>query len=165
MITEVFRSLYDYSAWANLRILDTAAGISEEQFLEEVGPSYGSLRNTFVHTMGGQWIWLERWKGSSPSTMMDRVDFPDLDSIRTRWDEIESDTHQYLSRMQQDQLEEVLSYTTTEGKPGAFPLWQLIVHQANHQTQHRSEAAVMLTNFGHSPGNMDLMVYLSEMKG
>ena len=45
MITGVIRSLYDYRAWANQLILDTAAGLSEDQLLQKVGPSYGSLHN------------------------------------------------------------------------------------------------------------------------
>jgi len=164
MITEIIRALYDYSAWANQRILDTAAKLSEAQFLEKVGPSFGSLRNTFVHTMSGQWIWLERWQGTSPPAMMNGADFPDLTSIRTRWQEIEHDTRQYFDHLEPHQLDDIISYTTTEGTPIALPLWQLILQQANHQTQHRSEAAVMLTNFGHSPGDLDLVVYFSEMK-
>ena len=165
MITEVVRSLYDYSAWANQRILETAGNLSEDQFLEKVGPSQGSLRNTFVHTMSGQWIWLERWQGISSPATMNGADFPDLASIRNCWKEIESDTRQYLDRLEPDQLAKVISYTKTEGNPRAHPLWQLVRHQANHQTQHRSEAAVMLTNLGHSPGDIDIMVYLSAMKG
>ncbi len=96
MITEVIRSLYDHSAWANQRIFNATAELTEEQFLEEVGPSYGSLRNTFVHTMSAQWIWLERWKGTSPPAMMDRADYHDLSSILTRWEEIEIDTRQEI---------------------------------------------------------------------
>ena len=164
MIVDVIRSLYDYSAWANQRVLDTAAELSEDQFLEDVGPSHGSLRNTFVHTMSGQWIWLERWQGTSPPALMNKDDFPDLSSTRTRWEEIEKDTRQYLERLEADHLENVISYTTTGGTPGAYPLWQLIVQQVNHQTQHRSEAAVMLTNFGHSPGDLDFVVYLPELE-
>ncbi len=62
MITELIRSLYDYGACANRRILETDGNLSEDRFLEKVGPSHGSLRNTFVHTLSGQWIWLERWQ-------------------------------------------------------------------------------------------------------
>ena len=164
MITEVIRSLYAHSAWANQRIFNVTAELSEDQFLEVVGPSYGSLRNTFVHTMSAQWIWLERWQGASPQAMMDREDFPDLTSILTRWEEIENDTRQYLKGLDADQLDKMLSYTTTGGNTGAYALWQLIVQQVNHQTQHRSEAAVMLTNFGQSPGDLDLVVYFSELK-
>ncbi len=164
MITEVIRTLYGYSTWANQRVLEKTAELSEGQFLGDAGPSHGSLRNTFVHTMSAQWIWLERWQGTSPPAMMNEEDLPDLISIRTRWEEIENDTRQYLDRLEPDQLDNVISYTTTGGTPGAYPLWHLIVQQVNHQTQHRSEAAVMLTNFGHSPGDLDFVLYLPELK-
>jgi uncharacterized damage-inducible protein DinB len=36
-----------------------------------------------------------------------------------------------------------------------------MLHQANHATQHRSEVAAMLTQFGQSPGWLDLIFYLS----
>jgi len=164
MIIEVIRTLYGYSAWANQRVLEKTAELSEHQFLEDAGPNHGSLRYTFVHTMSGQWIWLERWQGTSPPAMMNDEDFPDLSSVRARWAEIENDTSRYLDRLEPDQLDNVISYTTTGGTPGAYPLWHLIVQQVNHQTQHRSEAAVMLTNFGHSPGDLDFVVYLSAIQ-
>ncbi len=47
-----------------------------------------------------------------------------------------------------------------ERESRAYPLWQLMLQQVNHATQHRSEAAVMLTQFGHSPGDLDFIIYL-----
>ncbi|MER3418993.1 MAG: hypothetical protein C4290_00025, partial [Chloroflexota bacterium] len=41
-------------------------------------------------------------------------------------------------------------------------LWQLLLHQANHATQHRSEVAYLLTQMGHSPGDLDLLAYLLQ---
>ena len=164
MIIEVIRTLYGYSTWANQLVLEKAAELSEGQFLETAGPSHGSLRSTFVHTMSAQWIWLERWQGTSPPAMMNEEDFPDLTSIRVRWEEIERDTRRFLDQLEPDQLNNVVSYTTTGGTPGAYPLWHLIVQQVIHQTQHRSEAAVMLTNFGYSPGDLDFVLYLPEQK-
>lgn len=46
-----------------------------------------------------------------------------------------------------------------------FLICSRIVDPANQQRQNRSKAAVVLTDFGHPPGNLDLVVYLSEMKG
>lgn len=163
MILNVLRDLYTYSAWANTRVLDTAERLGPDQFTAEAGPSHGSLRNTLVHQMSGQWIWLERWRGRSPERTLSRKDFPDLASLRARWDQVELDTHSLVADLTEEQLGGVISYTTTEGWERAYPLWQLLVHQANHATQHRSEAAVMLTNFGHSPGDLDYVVYLAEI--
>lgn len=163
MILNILHSLYAYSVWANRRILDTAENVTPEQFVGDAGPSHGSVRNTLVHQMSGQWIWLERWKGRSPERMLNPRDFPDLASVRARWEEIEVEALAFLAEVGEEKLQAVISYTTTEGDKRAYPMWQPIFHQVNHSTAHRSEAAVMLTNFGHSPGDLDYVVYLAEM--
>ena len=47
-----------------------------------------------------------------------------------------------------------------QGERWAYPLWQQMIHQVNHATQHRSEAAVLLTQRGHSPGWLDLLYFV-----
>jgi uncharacterized damage-inducible protein DinB len=42
------------------------------------------------------------------------------------------------------------------------PVWQLLVHVVNHGTQHRSEAAALLTAERLSPGELDLFDYAEE---
>jgi uncharacterized damage-inducible protein DinB len=37
--------------------------------------------------------------------------------------------------------------------------WQGILQCANHGTQHRSEIAAMLTEAGHSPGDLDYSLF------
>lgn len=164
MLTEFIRTLYDYNAWANRRILDTSARLAPEQFLAKVGASFDSVRDTLVHIMAAQWIWLSRWQGASPRALLPPEHFPDLEAIQARWDQIEGDTQAFISGLDDARLTQVIAYTNTRGEPFAHPLWQLMAHQVNHATQHRSEVAVMLTQFSHSPGALDLLVYFDLRK-
>jgi len=160
MLGEEIQTLYSYNAWANARILDTAEQPSHEQFLSTRGASFDSIRDTLVHTMSAQWLWLERWNGRSPTAAIDARDFAELASIRTRWAGIERDTQVFLGGLSEARLASIVEYRNTKGERWAYPLWQQMLHQVNHATQHRSEAAVMLTQLGHSPGDLDLLHFI-----
>ncbi len=164
MATEYIRTLYAYNTWANRRILDTAAQLTPEQFVASVGASFPSVRDTLVHTLSAQWIWLSRWKGTSPRAGLSPNEFPDLAAIHARWEAVDRDLHAFIGALDEDGLARVIQYTSTKGQPWAYPLWQLLLHQVNHATQHRSEVAVMLTQAGHSPGEIDLIRYLDAVK-
>ncbi len=160
MLHDAIRNFYEYNAWANTRILDTAAALTPAQLVAPGGASFDSVRDTLVHTMAAQWLWLERWQGRSPAAMPEAAAFPDLASIRARWDEIERDTHTFVASVDDTRLAIVVEYTNFEGERWAYPLWQQMLHQVNHATQHRSEAAMLLTRLGYSPGWLDLLYFV-----
>jgi uncharacterized damage-inducible protein DinB len=165
MLDAVIRDLYDYNAWANARILDTAAKLTHEQLLAPGGASFDSVRDTLVHTMNAQWLYLERWQARSPRAWPEASTYPDLAAIRARWDAIERDTHAFVVALDDARLAAVVEYTNMQGEPWAYPLWQQMIHQVNHATQHRSETAVLLTQLGHSPGWLDLLYFVDLRNG
>jgi uncharacterized damage-inducible protein DinB len=154
---------YEYHYRANARILSAAADLSEAQFNARVLPNHNSLRGTLVHTLSAEWIWLTRWQGTSPSAGLRADDFPTLDSIRDRWHREEQAVRAFLAAQSDDGLQRNLNYTNLKGTPFARPLWHVMLHVVNHGTQHRSEAAAMLTELGHSPGDMDMTVLMQEL--
>jgi uncharacterized damage-inducible protein DinB len=158
---EGIRDLYAYSAWANARILDTAEQLTPEQFTTS-GDGFDSIRDTLVHTVSAQWLWLERWRENSPPKLWDPAGFADTAELRIRWDEVEVATSQYVATLREPDLALVVSYVNFHGETWAYPLWQQLLHQVNHATQHRSEAALLLTRLGFSPGWLDFLVYVDE---
>ena len=61
MLADAIRTLYGYSAWANARVLDAAAGLSPAQWVAADDGGYGSVRDTLVHIASAEWPYLERW--------------------------------------------------------------------------------------------------------
>ena len=160
MLLEIVRSLYRYNTWANARIVEAAATCAPAQLREPGGASFDSVHDTLVHMLGAQWLYLERWQGRSPRAMPEPAQFAGLAAIRTRWDEIERDTQAFLGRLDDARLGETIAYTNFQGERWAYPLWQQMIHQVNHATQHRSEAAMLLTRLGHSPGWLDYLHFI-----
>lgn len=158
---EPIRTLYAYSAWANARVLDTAERLDPDQFLLADGG--GSIRDTLVHTVAVQWLWLERWRGRSPREFWEPAAFPDLAALRARWDTVEAETAGFVAALAEADLGRDIAYVNFQGETWSYPLWQQLLHQVNHATQHRSEVALLLTRLGHSPGWLDLLFYADEL--
>lgn len=162
MSRDLIRTLYAYNAWANNRVLDVCRGLTQEQLTAGSGFASPplSIRDTLVHICGAQEIWLSRWNGVSPTQILKPQDLQTLGALRDYWEQVETHTQAFVDAIDEDNLSTVIHYTNTRGEPFAYPLAELMAHQVNHATQHRSEVALRLTELGHSPGELDLIRYL-----
>lgn len=154
--------LYKYNQWSTAKILNAASGATEEQFLAPAPFPHGGLRGTLVHALFAEWIWRNRWEGASPTRRFKPEDFPDFDSLRARWLEEEKHLMAFVENLTDEQLNASFNYTSTEGTRHQRVLWQAMAHLVNHGTQHKTEAAAILTGYGRSPGDIDLIWYLVE---
>lgn len=156
-------TLYKYNQWANAKILNAAANVTEEQFLAGASFPHGGLRSTLVHTLFAQWIWRSRWEGNSPTYRLKPEKFPSFASLHARWVAEEALLMAFVEKVTDEQLNQVMEYKNTKGSPKQQVLWKMMAHVVNHGTQHRAEAAALLTDFGCSPGDVDMIYFLDEM--
>jgi uncharacterized damage-inducible protein DinB len=154
--------LYQYNQWANAKILNAAANLTPEQFAAPASFPHGGLRGTLVHALFAEWIWRKRWEGNSPTQRFNPEDFPTVDSLRARWQEEENQLMDFVSSVSEERLNSSFDYKNTSGTPFTQVLWQVMAHVVNHGSQHRSEAAAILTDLGNSPGDLDLISFLIE---
>jgi len=157
-----FQTLYDYHYWANQRILTQVEKVSDADFIKPLSKGYGSLRATLVHMIAAEGVWSTRLLGESPLAMLREADLPTLAAIRARWSEVQVKFRTLIAEMTDAELQRVVEYKNTRGEPFSRPVWQVLAQVANHGTQHRAEAAAMLTDLGFSPGNLDLTIYFDE---
>lgn len=158
-----FRTLYEYNSWANHRTLDSCASLTPEQFTRDLGSSFGSVRDTLVHILGAEWIWLERWHGRVPAGLPVAKDFPDLESVRRRWAEVERDLIDYIASLTPEDLQRTIQFKTLAGVPVSQPLWPCLQHLANHSTYHRGQIATLLRQLGAKPVSTDLIGFYREI--
>jgi len=160
MLVEYFKTLYDYTYWTHAQILEVVEQVNEAQFTEETKDGHGSLRETLVHIVSAEWIWPSRWQGTSPMEKLPEEDRPTLGKLRERWREQQQQMRAVLAALGQEDVHRVVPDTKTRGQSYAAPLWQRMAHLVNHGTQHRSEAAVLLSRLGLSPGDLDGLIFL-----
>ena len=154
--------LYKYNQWTNKKILGATSMVTQEQFLAPASFPHGGLRGTLVHALFAEWIWRNRWEGNSPNYRLKPEDFPTFESLRTRWAEDEKLLMAFVENVTEERLNSKFSYKATDGTPHERILWHAMAHLVNHGTQHKTEAAAMLTDFGQSPGDIDMIFYFIE---
>jgi uncharacterized damage-inducible protein DinB len=165
MLKETILNLYNYNYWASARILEAVGQVTEEEFTRPPSYSPYSLRGILVHLLTAEWIWRTRCQERVyPTALLAEADFPTLEAIKTRWAVEETKMRAYLATLDDETLGQPLSYQTTSGTPQAEKLGEILTHVVLHGMQHRAELALILTNLGHSPGDIDLIVYARTRK-
>lgn len=156
--------IYEYNYWATRRILDASAQVSPEQYIALTAHSFGSLRATLVHMLDTEYGWRMLLQHNTIDNIheLKEESFSNIRSLQTRWEQEEQSTCDYLAELSDEDLTDIIRYTTSEGKKRERVRWHCLLHVVNHGTQHRSEAAAILTGFGHSPGDLDFTVFLNE---
>lgn len=157
-------TLYRYNDWANARVLRQAALLAPEQYTAPAPTPQGSLRGTLVHALAAEVAWRQRWQGDSPTALLSEADLPTFADLRQRWQAEAQALWAFIDSLSDADLRSVVPYQTTKGVPKQNVLWHMLTHVANHGTQHRSEAAMLLTGYGYSPGDLDFIVFLREQE-
>jgi uncharacterized damage-inducible protein DinB len=160
MNLEDLRLLVDYHYWARDRVLDAAAELAPDQFTRDMGSSFRSVRDTLAHFYSAEWAWCERWNGQSPKAHVSPESFPDVETLRVTWRELESSVRAVLERMGERDLGRVIEYTMFNGDARASVFWQMLQHVVNHASYHRGQVTTMLRQLGAAPPeSMDLITF------
>jgi uncharacterized damage-inducible protein DinB len=152
------QALFDYNTWANERLLTVAAMLSAAAFVAPTRFPRPSLRDNFLHILNALRFHLSQWEGLPQRPDLLASDFLDLASLTRQWEHDEAELRAFLATLTDADLDQPRTITFAyDGTSVTAPLWLLMAHVVNHGTQHRSDIAQMLTEFGHSPGDLDLI--------
>jgi uncharacterized damage-inducible protein DinB len=169
MTREDIQLLSEYDRWANNRDLQAAFALTVEAFTRDLGGSFCSVRDTLVHIIAGEWIWLAYWRmpPHNPDeltmlikrrdTLFDAQAFPNIAAVQLKWSEIEKEQIEFVDQITNERLEKMLPFRTIQVR-----LAHLMQHLANHSTYHRGQVALMMRQLGSEPVATDFHVFLAE---
>ena len=160
-VTDLER-LYDYGYWANRKLFEAVSQLTPEKFTRTVGGSYGSVRNTLVHTLSAEWGWLDRCGGPARGPALKADDFPTVASLVEKWAVLEGHARAFLATLHDDDLSRVVEFNLGSLRGGE--LGALLQHGANHGVHHRGQIALLLRMLGRAPGNFDILFYDAEKR-
>jgi uncharacterized damage-inducible protein DinB len=155
------RRLFGYHYWATKKLLDVVSTLTNEEWSQEVAGSYGSVRNTLVHTLSAEWGWLERCGGTPRGEKLNADDYPTPESLITLWRRIESEVTQFLATTPAEKIDGVVEFTIGQ-RTFRQERGQLLRHATTHAVHHRGQVALLLRALGKAPGNFDLLFYTEE---
>jgi uncharacterized damage-inducible protein DinB len=153
-----FKELFDHNYWARDRQLQACAALTQEQFVRPMGGSFPSLRDTLAHLVAVEWIWLERWRGRPPRSLLPAEEFPTLAAVSERWRAVEREMREYLAGLSEEALERPATCVDTRGRTWTYPLWRMIFHLLNHQSYHRGQIATLLRQLGAQAVGVDFLI-------
>lgn len=157
---ELLHEWFTYNQQMNDKFLSLAAELSAEQLTADHGYGHGSILKTLYHILTIETVWRQLAHQGELT-----VRFPPLDQL----DSIEKlqAYHAEQTQLLNDQIEgfseedinETITATDWQGNLHQLKRWHMLTHLLNHSMQHRTEAAMWLTEAGRSPGDIDLIFF------
>ncbi len=160
MDAHAFRHFYDYHFSENRHIWDDyITPLSYEQFTQAVDYSRGSVRDQLVHIMSTDEAWFSGLRGVQSPERFPPANPDDRALIRAHWDTVEQDMRVYLAGLRDDMLSQK---PFVDGEDKDLILWQVLLHVANHGTDHRAQLLRLLHDIGVKTVSQDYIFYVYD---
>ncbi len=161
MDAKAFRHFYDYHFTENRKIWDSyVTQLTHEQFTQDVKYSHGSVRDQIVHLLDVDEVWFCELRGVDPSEPLPPANVDDRKIIRSHWDSVEQSMRDYLAALRDEMLFDKPIKEPEEDKD--LIVWQVLLHVANHGTDHRAQLLRLLNDLGVKTTSQDYIFYVYD---
>lgn len=155
------RDLLAYTVWADRAQLAALDRVDAEDLGRDTGSSHRSLVGTMAHMLGAQRLWLSRFLGNPLEALPGEAEYPDLAAVRAGFEEHWPELEFFLASLSEEALAAEIRWTSSRGEARQQPLWQPLLHAANHDTYHRGQITTMLRQLGYQPPSTDLVAFFA----
>ena len=165
MMHPYFQRMARYNQWANTRVYDACAALSDDERKRPRKSFFGSIHATLNHIMVGDRIWLSRivpWDEPLVIPLNTEL-YTDFDELRRERVKQDEGIVAFIDSKDEDAIAGTVRYATTSGAPNEMSLGLILQHFFNHQTHHRGQLHDMLSRADADPPPLDLLYYAREV--
>jgi uncharacterized damage-inducible protein DinB len=153
-----------YNAWANERLYEAAARLSDADYRADRGAFFKSMHGTLNHLVVADRIWMRRLTGTGETTnRLDAILYDDLPSLRAARRSEDERIIRFVDGLSEADLAGHIRYRTiTNPQDIEQPMAPALAHFFNHQTHHRGQAHGLLTAITGDAPSFDLIIFQRE---
>jgi uncharacterized damage-inducible protein DinB len=154
---DAFRIFVRYNRVANERLYEQVGNLDPAEYRRERRGSFGSIHALLNHILLADRIWMSRFAGGGKTTPpLNTIlfeTFAELDSARAEED---AGIEAFFEKVDDAFLTRPLAYTNSRGQECLNEAGSAVLHFFNHQTHHRGQVHVMLSQTVVSPPSLDM---------
>lgn len=155
-MSTILVELFRHNLWANLRLLDVCAELTDEQLNLSAPGTYGRVNDTLVHLFGGEERYCLRFDAVSPdSTLQPGQPYPGVDELRQH----ARRSGEALVRIAESDPSGQILQGIWRGQPYAINAAVFLIQAINHATEHRAHVVSILTQNGIEVPSLDGWTY------
>ncbi|MBV9181518.1 MAG: damage-inducible protein DinB [Acidobacteria bacterium] len=152
-----FRMLARYNRIANERIYAACAELADYEFRRHRDGSFGSIYGLLNHMLVGDRIWMSRFRGKGSTTPpLGSILFEKFTELKCARAEEDTNIELFFETIDAEFLQTPLRYRNSLGRDYADIASLAVLHFFNHQTHHRGQVHVMISQTGVKPPSLDL---------
>ncbi len=154
---DAFRMLANYNRIANERLYEKCGQLDPVEYRKQRQGSFGSIHGLLNHLLLGDRIWMSRFAGGGNTTPpLNSILFDNFAELRSARAAQDEEIETFFAKAGTDFLERQLSYVNNQGKDYVEAVPVAVLHFFNHQTHHRGQVHVMISQTDVKPPSLDM---------
>jgi uncharacterized damage-inducible protein DinB len=156
-----YRTFARYKQWANGRLYEAAARLSDAEYRADRGAFFKSMHGTLNHLLATDRIWMQRFTGQGEApARLDAILHERFDALSAAREAEDRRIVDYIDGLDDRRLAGTIRYRRVSS-PEEFEqaLAPALAHWFNHQTHHRGQAHAILTGLGKAAPELDLLYF------
>jgi uncharacterized damage-inducible protein DinB len=156
-LTTHFRLLAKYNGIANERLFAACAQLDDIEYRKRRAGSLGSIHGLLNHILLGDRRWLALFENGDRATPpLNQILYDDFSSLRSARTCEDARIESFFAELDAAFWGRSFAYTNNQGRDYVETAHVACSHLFNHQTHHRGQVHVMLSQTSTAPPSLDL---------